>query len=74
MHSKQHIKAREVELRLASVQRARTTRAKIRNLMSVLFNHARGYDQIRDAGHFGHSHAGAAHLGSTASEHTRGDS
>src|ERR1700692_3948317 len=31
----QHIKAREVELWLASVQRARTTRAKIRNVMSV---------------------------------------
>jgi hypothetical protein len=30
----QHIKAREVELWLASVQRARTTRAKIRNVMS----------------------------------------
>jgi integrase len=29
---------------LASVQRARTTRAKIRNVMSVLFNHARQYD------------------------------
>jgi len=40
----QHIKAREVELWLASVQRARTTRAKIRNVMSVLFNHARRYD------------------------------
>ena len=40
----QHIKAREVELSLASVQRARTTRAKIRNVMSVLFNHARRYD------------------------------
>jgi hypothetical protein len=40
----QHIKAREVELWLASVQRARTTRAKIRNVMSLLFNHARRYD------------------------------
>src|SRR5713101_1379905 len=39
-----HIKAREVELWLASVQRARTTRAKIRNVMSLLFNHARRYD------------------------------
>jgi hypothetical protein len=34
----QHIKAREVELWLASLQRGRTTRAKIRNVMSVLFN------------------------------------
>jgi hypothetical protein len=34
----QHIKAREVELWLASVQRAQSTRAKIRNVMSVLFN------------------------------------
>jgi integrase len=40
----QHIKAREVELWLGSVQRARSTRAKIRNVMSVLFNHARRYD------------------------------
>jgi integrase len=40
----QNIKAREVELWLASVQRTRTTRAKIRNVMSVLFNHARRYD------------------------------
>ena len=40
----QHIKAREVELWLASVQRARSTRSKIRNVMSVLFNHARRYD------------------------------
>jgi integrase len=29
---------------LASVQPARTTHAKIRNVMSVLFNHARRYD------------------------------
>jgi integrase len=40
----QYIKARGVELWLASVQRARSTRAKIRNVMSVLFNHARRYD------------------------------
>lgn len=38
--------AREVELWLASVQRARTTRAKIRIVMSALFNHARRYDLL----------------------------
>jgi len=43
----QHIKAREVELWLASVQRARTTLAKIRNVMSVLFNHARRLRSLR---------------------------
>src|SRR5256884_5923944 len=40
----QHIRAREVELWLASVNRDRTRGAKIRNVMSVLFNHARRYD------------------------------
>src|SRR6266852_3340515 len=40
----QDIKAREVELWLASVERARSTCAKIRNVMSVLFNHANRYD------------------------------
>jgi integrase len=38
------IKAREVELWLANVERARNTRTKIRNMMSILFNHARRYD------------------------------
>jgi integrase len=40
------IRAVEVELWLRSLPLARASRAKIRNLMSVLFNHARRYDFI----------------------------
>ena len=39
-----NIKAVEVELWLNHLERAAGTRCKIRNLMSVLFNHARRYD------------------------------
>ena len=39
-----NIKAVEVELWLNHLERAAETRCKIRNLMSVLFNHARRYD------------------------------
>jgi integrase len=40
------IRAVEVELWLRSLSLARASRAKIRNLMSVLFNHASRYDFI----------------------------
>jgi hypothetical protein len=39
-----NIKAVEVELWLKHLERAAGTRCKIRNVMSVLFNHARRYD------------------------------
>jgi integrase len=39
-----NVKAVEVELWLNHLERAAGTRCKIRNLMSVLFNHARRYD------------------------------
>jgi integrase len=39
-----NIKAVEVELWLKHLERAPGTRCKIRNVMSVLFNHARRYD------------------------------
>ncbi len=38
------VKAMEVELWLANIGRARSTCAKLRNLMSLLFNHARRHD------------------------------
>ena len=40
------IRAVEVELWLRTLPLARASRAKIRNLMSVLFNHARRHDFI----------------------------
>ncbi len=40
------IRAVEVELWLGTLPLARASRAKIRNLMSVLFNHARRHDFI----------------------------
>jgi len=39
-----NIKAVEVELWLKHLERSGGTRCKIRNVMSVLFNHARRYD------------------------------
>jgi hypothetical protein len=47
-----NIKAVEVELWLKHLERAAGTCCKIRNVMSVLFNHARRYDLFWQSCHF----------------------
>jgi integrase len=58
------IRAVEVELWLRTLPLARASRAKIRNLMSVLFNHARRHDfSARNPITLVRQNAKAAHCG-----------